>query len=117
MKYIIAGGRDFNDYNRLARECAKIIFFNKLRPSVVSGCCPNGADSLGIRWANKESLEIERFPAEWDKHGKAAGAIRNMEMAQNADALIAFWDGKSPGTKNMIENAHKARLETHVFYY
>jgi hypothetical protein len=57
------------------------------------------------------------FKADWDKHGKAAGPIRNQQMAQEADGLIAFWDGKSRGTKDMIQKALNYGLETHVYRY
>ena len=58
-----------------------------------------------------------RFPADWDKYGKAAGYKRNGEMARNADALIAFWDGKSRGTKHMIDLAKKYDLQARVVMY
>lgn len=57
------------------------------------------------------------FPADWNAHGKAAGPIRNQQMAQEADVLIAFWDGKSRGTKDMIEKATRAGLDMHVYRY
>lgn len=52
-------------------------------------------------------IPVKRFPADWDRHGRAAGPIRNCQMAQYADALIAIWDGKSRGTKNMIDEMNK----------
>ena len=112
-RIIIAGGRDFEDYDYLLTVCRKLL---TRADTIISGCA-NGADKLGEQFAEKNGITVERFPADWDKHGKAAGHIRNHQMSLQADALIAFWDGKSRGTKNMIENAHKARLETHVYYY
>ena len=50
------------------------------------------------------------MPAKWDKHGNSAGMIRNSQMADYADGLIALWDGESRGTKNMIETASKNGL-------
>ncbi|WP_197026348.1 hypothetical protein [Polaribacter sp. Hel_I_88] len=58
-----------------------------------------------------------RFPAEWNKFGKAAGPVRNKEMAIYADALIAFWDGKSRGTKNMIQLAKQNGLLLKVILF
>lgn len=113
MRYIIAGGRDFDDYDMVRRSVKGIV---RRSDTVISGGA-RGADSLGEAFAEKNGLDVERYPAEWDKYGKAAGHRRNHRMSLEADGLIAFWDGRSPGTKNMIENAHKARLETHVFYY
>jgi hypothetical protein len=57
------------------------------------------------------------FPADWKTHGKAAGPIRNRQMAKNAEALIALWDGNSRGTKNMIETATKLGLKVYVKRY
>lgn len=57
------------------------------------------------------------FKADWDKHGKAAGFKRNTEMAKYADALIAFWDGKSKGTKHMIDTAKSHNLKVRVIAY
>ena len=62
-----------------------------------------GVDTLAVRWANYHGYPLKEFPADWNKYGKAAGYRRNVEMAEYADLLIAFWDGKSPGTKHMID--------------
>lgn len=59
-------------------------------------------------------MPVERFPADWDRRGRAAGRIRNREMAKHADALIAVWDGESRGTANMILEAHRAGLKVYV---
>lgn len=61
-----------------------------------------GADLLGAMWANANNIPVKTFLAEWDKYGRSAGMIRNRQMAEYGDFLIAFWDGQSPGTKNMI---------------
>lgn len=113
MRWIIAGGRDFADYDRL-RDVAAHFFAPG--DALVSGAA-RGADKLGEQFANECGFEIDRHPADWDRLGKGAGYARNHQMSLVADGLIAFWDGYSKGTKNMIENAHAARLETHVYYY
>lgn len=71
---------------------------------VVSGCAA-GADLFGEQWARAHMIPIKRFPADWRLHGKSAGPIRNQQMADYADQLIAVWDGVSRGTKDMIEQA------------
>lgn len=83
---------------------------------VISGHA-SGADALGERYAQKRGLQLETFPAYWKVLGKAAGPIRNAKLAEVADALIAFWDGKSRGTKNMIDTATKRGLKVAVFRY
>lgn len=68
---------------------------------VVSGACPTGADRCGEQWAGARNLRVKRFPADWEKHGKRAGFIRNREMASYAHCGLGFWKGESNGTANM----------------
>lgn len=98
MKVIVAGSRSFCDYPRLSRVLATI-------PAIGEVVCgeARGADSLGRRWAEEHNIPVKSFPAQWDKYGRAAGPIRNREMGDYADYLVAFWDGKSKGTKVMID--------------
>ena len=109
-RLVVAGCRDFHDYSVASSEITKHLQTLDADYSViiVSGCA-EGADKLGERYAAEHNLTVERFPAEWDKYGKYAGPRRNAQMAQVADAVFVFWDGKSRGTKNMIENAKKAK--------
>lgn len=95
------------------------IFFlqNKLpNVTIISGGA-TGADALGEQFAKANNLELIVVPANWEKYGRAAGPKRNAEMAEMIDALIAFWDGKSRGTKNMIETAEKKGLLVRVVNY
>ena len=106
MRTIIAGGRTFSDWDLLTRELDQHL---DVITEVVSGCA-KGADHLGELWALKNNIPIHRFPAYWQGQGKAAGPIRNTKMAEYADALIAFWNGKSSGTTDMIAKAKKRGL-------
>lgn len=115
-RIIIAGGRDFNDWNYLAQCCRIVVAMRKLAPIILSGKA-RGADSIGAAWAKEAGFLVEEYPADWDTYGKGAGMIRNQEMADNADVLVAFWDGKSKGTKGMIDIAMKEGLEVHVYRY
>lgn len=117
-KIIIAGGRDFNDYTLLTKVCNEAIprMAGDNTPVIISGGAA-GADSLGEQYAQENGIAIERHPADWKKHGKAAGPIRNAEMAACADFLIAFWDGKSRGTQNMMMNAVKKDIPCIVVTY
>lgn len=115
MKVIIAGGRDFSDYDNLCQVCNKILS-EQTNIEIVSGVA-NGADKLGERFAFDNGYPIKQFPADWDKFGKSAGYKRNAEMAEYADALIAFWDGKSKGTKHMIDLANDAKLKVRISYF
>lgn len=114
-KIIIAGGRDFSDYTLLKRKCDELIL-SAHEVEIVSGAA-RGADILGERYANENGIAIKRFPANWNLHGKAAGHIRNQEMAEYADCLIAFWDGKSKGTSSMIKYAKDKNLDVHIITY
>lgn len=115
MKVIIAGSRNFNDYDLLKVNITRILQSIE-GIEIVSGTA-RGADQLGEQYAKEFKLTIKRFPADWDKHGKAAGYIRNEEMAIYANVLIAFWDGVSKGTKHMIDLATKHGLTIHIIRY
>ena len=108
MRLIVAGSRDFVDYEYLSAVLDGVSTYVDTI-EIVSGCA-RGADALGERFAEERGMEITRFPADWGTHGRAAGYIRNVEMADYADALIAFWDGKSRGTRHMIDIATKKAL-------
>lgn len=114
MKTIIAGGRDFDNYNLLREKCDELIESNLTE--IVSGRA-KGADTLGERYAKERGYDVKLFPADWKTHGRKAGHIRNKQMADYGEMLIAFWDGKSSGTKNMIENANKLGLIVHIVNY
>ena len=110
MKTIIAGSRDITD-PLIVGIATTQSGFNITE--VVSGTA-RGVDSLGETWALSRGLPIKRFPADWGRHGKAAGYVRNREMSQYADALIAIWDTKSKGTGHMIDLARAAGLKVYV---
>lgn len=104
FKTIIAGSRIFTD-GKIFDKVMKLVPFPI--SNVISGGAA-GADSLGEKWGNENKLPVIVYPADWDKYGKAAGPIRNKEMALEGDALVAFLDIKgSTGTKNMIETWKK----------
>lgn len=101
IKLIIAGSRDFKDYPLLKNEVDNFIG-TLSNTEIVSGTAA-GADQLGERYAQEHNIPIKRFPANWELHGKKAGYLRNVEMAEYATRCICFWDGKSKGTKMMID--------------
>jgi len=115
FKVIVAGGREFNDYGLLCQTCDRFLAQKHQTHSIVivSGAA-RGADTLGERYAQERGYSIEQYPADWEHAGKAAGFIRNAQMASVADALIAFWNGQSRGTAHMIELARKHELQVRV---
>lgn len=119
FKVIIAGGRDFNDYELLKEYMDSYLekyIKLKYRIIIISGTA-RGADSLGERYAEERGFEIIRKPAQWDLYGKSAGYRRNAEMADIADSCVTFWDGKSRGTKHMIDLANKRKIFLRVVNY
>jgi len=116
MKVIIAGGRDFDDYLLLHKVCHNMLRRQHRDIQIVSGTA-KGADQLGEKYAYMNGYPVKKFPADWDEHGNSAGYIRNKQMADYADALIAFWDGKSNGTKYMIDLAKKMKLKVKIVNY
>ena len=117
FKVIIAGSRKYTDYSKLKQECDKILS-NKIQEFevvIVSGGA-SGADALGERYATERGLNIEHHPADWNKNGRAAGPIRNAEMASVSDALIAFpkLGEANRGTINMINVAKSKGLLVRV---
>ena len=115
FKVIIAGSRDFSDIELMEKKC-DIILKDKLNVEVVSGTC-RGADKLGELYAKKRGYTVKQFEAKWAEFGKSAGYLRNTKMAEYANALIAFWDGESKGTKHMIDRATKMGLQVRVIGY
>lgn len=120
LRVIVAGGRDFDNYELLKSVCDRMLS-NKVEThdiTIVSGGA-SGTDTLAIQYARDPSNDFNLviMNADWDTHGKSAGFIRNTQMAEFSDALIAFWDSGSKGTKHMIETAKSKHLLRHVVSY
>ena len=110
-KVIIAGSRNLIlDDDRLNR----MIEYTGIVPTEVVCGEAKGPDSYGKEWALENSIPVASFPAKWDKYGKQAGILRNKQMGDYADALFAFWDGKSRGTKHMIDYMSSLNKEFYV---
>lgn len=115
MKLAIAGSRNFNDFAFLELK------INELRKqyaidSLISGGA-KGADLLAEQYAAKYHLAIECVLPDWKMHSHGAGHRRNEIIVQKCDLLIAFWDGKSKGTKHIIEYAQKQNKQVYIFNY
>ena len=118
FRVIIAGSRNFNDYDLLKSVCDELLSLkiHSHEIVIISGTA-YGADKLGERYAGEYGFKVERYPADWGTYGKSAGYRRNEEMAKIADALIAFWDGESKGTMHMINLAERYNLQVHIEKY
>lgn len=115
MKLIVAGGRLYNDEPRVYHDL-NIIHANYEELEIVTGLA-KGPDTFGKNWAIRNGILYHEFPANWNKFGKSAGYIRNKKMAEFADGLLAYWDGDSRGTMNMINVAHEHGLAVAVVHY
>lgn len=118
-RVMVAGGRDFGDYSLLATSLDRILEpYQDIK--IVSGHA-RGADQLGEQYAKEQGLPCTVFSAEWKRFGKRAGFIRNAQMLEYAlqasPLVVAFWDGKSHGTGDMINKARGAGVECVVVSY
>lgn len=112
FRLVVAGSRDFNNYDLLCSSLDEVV--NNLKSeyniTIVSGTA-NGADKLGEKYAYKHGIKIERHPANWGRFGRGAGPIRNAEMVKTSDGVVVFWNGESSGAKNIIDCA---KAENHL---
>lgn len=99
MKVIVAGSRHIEDADLVVTAIESSGF---PVTQIVSGGAP-GVDSIGEQYARWRKIQLMIFKADWNRYGRSAGPKRNRQMAEYADALVAIWDGKSRGTKNMID--------------
>jgi YspA, cpYpsA-related SLOG family len=115
LKIIVAGSRDFNDYE-LLEEKLNFYIGEHQDVEIISGMA-RGADRLGEKYAREKSLKLQKFLANWGKYGKNAGYLRNEEMARYASHAIIFWNGKSKGTAHMIELCKKYKINYRVIRF
>ena len=119
FRVIIAGTRTFQDYDLLEKHTTfmlsrKVSAYETIE--IVSGGA-SGADALGERYAREHGYKLTIFPADWGRYGRRAGPMRNRQMVEYADALIAFHDGTSRGTANIIAEARAVGLPVSVKRY
>jgi hypothetical protein len=129
MRLIIAGSRSLTNYKLINKAIQFTNIDINAISEVISGCA-KGIDNCAILWAEYNNKKITRFPAMWkdiesdpclirrNKYGKynaLAGIVRNKQMGDYADALLAIWDGKSSGTKNMIEYMQSLNKIVYVY--
>jgi len=110
FRLIVAGSRTYSDYARLAADLDRLLSRRLPDVMIVTGACPRGADALAARYARERGLELREFRARWERWGKLAGPIRNRHLADFGNALLVYWDGRSPGTASMIREAESAGL-------
>ena len=112
FKIIVAGSRGITDY-ALVEKAIKLSNFQI--SEVVSGKAA-GVDTLGELYAKNNNIPITHFPANWDKFGKSAGYLRNVEMGEYADGAVILWDGFSKGTKHMLETMSRLKKPIYLVF-
>lgn len=111
MKLVVAGSRTFNMRQLVLDQLREI------RPTEVVCGMARGADMLGAFCAVQLGIKVKPFPADWKALGRSAGFVRNAEMAECGDEALIFWDGSSPGTKNMIDTMARLGKPVKVIYF
>lgn len=114
MRTIIAGSRTIGERATKWLVTQIVQQKNLIVTEVVSGTA-RGVDKGGELYASANKIPVKQFPANWDKHGKSAGYIRNKEMAQHGEQVIILWDGVSKGTNHMVELAKESGLHITLF--
>lgn len=112
MKVGIVGSRGFDDYDMVEHHLNQFTNITK----IISGGA-KGADSLGEKYADANDIEKVIHYPDWEKYGKGAGFIRNTRIVKDSDLVIAFWDGKSKGTRDSISKAYKSLTPILVIRY
>ena len=115
MRLAVIGSRKFNDYRTLCVIIEEMMKYFDI-DTIVSGGA-KGADSLAEKFANENGITMDVYPADWDKHPRAAGFIRNKEIWDNSDLGVAFWDGKSRGTSHSFDISKKQNKQLFIFDY
>lgn len=113
VRVIITGSRNANPF--VARKLISDRLFELPVDSTIVHGGARGVDRMAGQEAQKLGLLVEEHPADWDRHGKSAGFVRNQEMLDTgADLVLAFWDGRSNGTRHTIEIAERAGIPVEV---
>ena len=113
MKIVVAGNRTYKNHQHIYAVLNSIV----QKSDILLQGGAQGVDAVASTWARTYGIACQTVEAEWDKFGSAAGRLRNRQMALRADALIAFWDGESPGTGSMIRCMQLAKKPIFYVYH
>ena len=117
MRIVIAGSREFDDYELLKGTLNHILDEQTASVELVAGHA-KGADLLAEKYARENGLPIHIIKPDWKTYGRAAGPIRNRQMLdyakEESPLVVAFWDGKSKGTRNTIETARSLGIAVEI---
>lgn len=111
----IVGTHSFNDYNFFKTKLLEILPKDR-EITIISGGS-SYSHTLAEKFGKENDYNLQIFHPNWNLNGKIAGLIRNKDIISSSDIIIAFWDGKSPGTKSSINLALKFKKELHIVSY
>ena len=114
MKVAIIGSRTFNDYELVCKTIKELKL--ETMTHMVSGGA-KGADSLGKRYAKEHNIPCIIYKPDWNTHGKSAGFLRNKDIINACDIVVAFWDGKSKGTEHSIMLAKRNIKQVYIINF
>ena len=114
MKVAIIGSRTFNDYELVCKTIKELKL--ETMTHMVSGGA-KGADSLGERYAKEHNIPCIIYKPDWNTYGKSAGFVRNKDIINACDIVIAFWDGKSKGTEHSIMLAKRNIKQVYIINF
>ena len=115
MKVGVVGSRSFRDYRRMVEELDALDL--SVADEIVSGGCGTGADYLAEQYSRYRKHPLKVFKAEWNKYGKAAGPIRNLELIKYCDRVVVFWDGSSRGSADVIARCLELKKEFSIVFF
>lgn len=121
MRVIVTGSRTYGKFPWHQPRLEEVLGELPRRGLVIVNGGAKGADLMAQDWARSRRVRLEThrvLPEEWALHGKAAGPMRNRRMAElGADRCLAFWNGVSPGTKDMIEQARAFKIPVEIYFH
>ena len=107
-RVVVAGSRSYNDYLKFSNLMNRYLkWLGKEDLAIITGSAWEGPDRMVIQWCKENDIPYFEFPADWEKHGKRAGFIRNCEMRDACTHLFVFWDCISKGTAHMMDECYK----------
>lgn len=115
MKLAVVGSRDFNNYSLAEKAISELVQKNSITELISGGA--GGADLLAERYAKEHSIPITVHRPDWAGHKRGAGHRRNETIVNSADLVLAFWDGKSKGTKHTLDLACKLGKKVHIVVF
>lgn len=115
MKVLMCGSRTWDDLEAIVRWLGNLRGEHGEALVVISGGAPRGADRICASVCDALGISLVEVPAEWERYGKRAGILRNVKMLNlEPQLVIAFWDGRSAGTRHTIDEATRRGIPVRI---